>query len=84
MIQVKKFKDSIDDNGYLKAEIELNKWIQENPTIKIIEIKYQVIWGNGIAYNFILLIYDNFNLPDNTNRHVINSLKNFEAMKDED
>ena len=62
MIQVKKFKDNIDfeSNKVILAENECNKWIASHSEYEIVNIKYQVtIFPNGIACNFILVIYNN-------------------------
>ena len=61
MIQVKKFKDTIDaECNIILAENECNKWIASHSEYEIVDIKYQVtIFPNGIACNFILVIYNN-------------------------
>lgn len=70
MKQIKLFKvhNTVEDDSYNKVEDLVNKWLRENPNVKIVSINYQQTvltddwgFGNGVETEFhpsICLVYE--------------------------
>lgn len=52
MVKIFKYKHLED------VEKRINQWIDDNPTFKLIDIKYQALKEEGEIWHFALVIYE--------------------------